>query len=575
MVARPFYLYSMKKILFILLLISQFSYGTVLYPGSTTDISFNPTTGEYSPTWTIDNPTIHLSSVGFLCHVTAQAYFGGTATLTCTYKERIGSTVNTLTRRWSFTCIDTKISISPTSKDIKVGESFQISWSFDKTTYIAPLLQFNGYDSNIISVTSDGYVKAKKEGTTNIYVKSDLGTNTAVCSVTVTEQGSSGESSKLSGYYDWNYPNARIVTLSEPGTISNFISESEKNTIKNLTVIGPLNGKDLRFLREMAGADCNKVETQGKLETLDLKDAVFVSGGPWYIQQNNYDDFYYTKDDPEFPEYAFFYCHSIKNVRLPKYCTSGLNTAFNYCKNITNISVPPGTTTFSIYGGYWTQPISSIILPSSTERLSLEWNKMTNIYCYAETPPVIGINSHTNIKNGILYVPKGCSQSYWSAKGWRDFGDIKETLELCKTLSVRVGENGSLKYKGVTVSQNYPRVYSGYSSFDVPVTENIEIEILPDEGYYIDKITLDNKDITIPNNSTLLSLGNIKKHSLLTVSFSMLSAINTIQAENNVVYIYNLQGIFVGILKNKTDISKYPKGCYILKQGKKSVLIRN
>lgn len=549
--------------------------GTVLYPGLSEEISYQASTGEHAPTWSCNNPTIHLSSTGFLCNVTAQAYFSGTATVTLTFKDDIGTSSYTRTKRWTFTCIDTKISISPTTKSLKSGEKFQIKWNFDRTTYIAPLLQFNGYDSNIISVTSDGYVKAKKEGTTNIYVKSDLGTNTAVCSVTVTEQGSSGESSKLSGYYNWNYPNARIVTLSEPGTLSNFISESEKNTIKNLTVIGPLNGKDLRFLREMAGADCNKVETQGKLETLDLKDAVFVSGGPWYIQQNNYDDFYYTKDDPEFPEDAFFYCHSIKNVRLPKYCTSGLNTAFNYCKNITNISVPPGTTTFSIYGGYWTQPISSIILPSSTERLSLKGNEMTNIYCYAETPPVIESNSYTNIKNGILYVPKGYSQSYWLAKGWRDFGDIKETLELCKTLSVRVGENGSLKYKGVTVSQNYPRVYSGYSSFDVPVTENIEIEILPDEGYYIDKITLDNKEITIPNNSTLLSLGNIKKHSLLTVSFSMLSAINTIQAENNVVYIYNLQGIFVGILKNKTDISKYPKGCYILKQGKKSVLIRN
>lgn len=374
----------MKKFLLLfLLLISKFAYGTVLYPGRTTDISFNPTTGEYSPTWTIDNPTIHLSSVGFLCHVTAQAYFGGTATLTCTYKERIGSTVNTLTRRWSFTCIDTKISISPTSKNITVGDSFQISWSFDRITYIAPLLQFNGYDSNIVSVTNDGYVKAIKEGTTNIYVKSDLGTNTAVCSVTVTGKGSTGESSKLSGYYDWNYPNARIVTLSEPGTISDFISESEKNTIKNLTVIGPLNGKDLRFLREMAGADCNKVETQGKLETLDLKDAVFVSGGPWYIQQNNNKTFYYTKDDSEFPEYAFFYCHSIKNVRLPKYCISGLNTAFNYCKSITNILVPPGTTYIGIYGGYWNQPITSIVLPSSIERFYSEENKLTDVYCYS------------------------------------------------------------------------------------------------------------------------------------------------------------------------------------------------
>ncbi len=51
---------------------------------------------------------------------------------------------------------------------------------------------------------------------------------------------------------------------------------SSKMPLKILTIIGPLNEADLRFLREMIGIDANNAATNGKLESLDLKEAVFV-----------------------------------------------------------------------------------------------------------------------------------------------------------------------------------------------------------------------------------------------------------------------------------------------------------
>mgnify|MGYP003209211966 CR=1 FL=1 len=296
-----------KTLLFLFLLFVCVTRAAVIYPGQTTDITYEPTTGEYGPSWTTDNPTLHLSSTGFLCHVTAQAYFGGTATVTCTYKDRIGSSIYTRTRKWTFTCIDTKISISPTSKNIKVNESFQLSWSFSNATYITPSVQFTGYDKNILTVSNSGLVTAKSEGTTQIYVKSNLGSNSAICSIKVNSLGST---TTTSSYDNWDSSNTKIITLEQPGTLADFISTSDKYSITNLTIVGPLNGYDLRLLRDMCGLDEYNSSTNGKLVILDLKDAVFVSGGPWYVKAwNNYE---YTSDSPIMPPYSFAWMRNLK-----------------------------------------------------------------------------------------------------------------------------------------------------------------------------------------------------------------------------------------------------------------------
>ena len=348
----------------ILLFASLVAKGTVLYPGLSEKIAYQASTGEHAPIWSCNNPTIHLSSTGFLCNVTAQAYFSGTATVTLTFKDDIGTSSYTRTKKWTFTCIDTKISISPTTKSLKNGEKFQIKWNFDRTTYLTPSVQFTGYDENIVNVQSDGTVEAKKEGSTKIYVKSNIGTNSIICNVKVSKANSS-ISYGNSPYDEWDDSKAKIVRISDPGALEDIIS-SEKYTIKDLTIVGPLNGADLRFLREMIGVDENNNKTNGKLESLDLKEAVFVEGGPWYVKA--WQNYLYTEETAQMPGYAFAWLRKLKRIRFPRYCTALMNGALLQDESLEQISIPPGVTSLdreSFNGGYGDMPLTNLYLPAS------------------------------------------------------------------------------------------------------------------------------------------------------------------------------------------------------------------
>ena len=65
---------------------------------------------------------------------------------------------------------------------------------------------------------------------------------------------------------------AKEVTLTEAGTLSGKISDSELTTLTELTVNGPINGSDIQIIRAMGGT----------LKTLNLKNANIVEGGNSY-----------------------------------------------------------------------------------------------------------------------------------------------------------------------------------------------------------------------------------------------------------------------------------------------------
>lgn len=69
-----------------------------------------------------------------------------------------------------------------------------------------------------------------------------------------------------------------VIAVEEAGMLPDKVGTA-KNVIKNLKVVGDLNGKDIRFLREMAGVAFNgdKIET-GSLVDLDLSEANIVEG---------------------------------------------------------------------------------------------------------------------------------------------------------------------------------------------------------------------------------------------------------------------------------------------------------
>ena len=132
------------------------------------------------------------------------------------------------------------------------------------------------------------------------------------------------------------------VTLTEAGTLSEKIASDQKYEITSLKVSGPINGTDVRYLREMAGQTQYGKSTDGKLVDLDLTDARIVEGGYSY-----YGSYNYTGNDI-LGDYMFRWCN-LKNIVLPSSVTSIGKDAFYGCSGLTSITIPSSVTSIGYY----------------------------------------------------------------------------------------------------------------------------------------------------------------------------------------------------------------------------------
>lgn len=83
-----------------------------------------------------------------------------------------------------------------------------------------------------------------------------------------------------------------VAFVANAGELPSIIPADEKNTITSLKVVGNLNGTDIKFIREMAGAGdvVNNVPqvTDGTLARLDISETTIVEGGDVYCTINGY-----------------------------------------------------------------------------------------------------------------------------------------------------------------------------------------------------------------------------------------------------------------------------------------------
>lgn len=213
-----------------------------LWPGQSVTVEVGAITGYYSPTWTTTNPTLKLEGTGFYRKITATSYFGGIATVTCTYKYSVGTSTYNQSQSWDFECYDNSISVTPTSMQLAPGESQNLSWSFKYSTYMTPSVQFTGYDSSIIDVYPSGTIVAKKEGRTTVYIASNISTNSVTCIVTVKTIQCSDIS--LPSTMDLYVDEQREITPSiTPSNAQTTLSWSSSNTsIATVSSLGVVKG---------------------------------------------------------------------------------------------------------------------------------------------------------------------------------------------------------------------------------------------------------------------------------------------------------------------------------------------
>ncbi len=237
------------------------------------------------------------------------------------------------------------------------------------------------------------------------------------------------------------------VTLTEAGTLSTQIGDDQKYTITSLKVSGPINGTDVRYLREMAGMNIYGFSTDGILADLDLTDANIVEGGECY-----YADFYAKNDT--LGKYMFYNC-GLTSIKIPNSVTSIGNGAFGGCSSLTSIDIPNSVTSIGDYAFYNCRSLTSVTIPNSVTSIG-GWafagcssltevtipNSVTSIgkgafyVCSAitklvslnTTPPTCGDYALTSIdkKKCTLYVPKNSLEAYKAADQWKDFKNMEK-----------------------------------------------------------------------------------------------------------------------------------------------------
>lgn len=124
--------------------------------------------------------------------------------------------------------------------------------------------------------------------------------------------------------------NAKIVNLTEVGTLESKLTNKEKKHLHTLIVNGKLNGKDMKLIRRMAGAidDNNYFGWRGELCHLDLSRVDFVQG-------DDVENSYLSQSLKElgltitFQNYEYNFS-TLSNDEWKDFCKKGLNKNSEY-----------------------------------------------------------------------------------------------------------------------------------------------------------------------------------------------------------------------------------------------------
>ena len=225
-----------------------------------------------------------------------------------------------------------------------------------------------------------------------------------------------------------------VVTLDKAGDLSKKINDTEKFTITSLTVSGPINGKDVLFLREMAGRDMDGYETDGKLSSLDLSDAKIVTGGGNYIKVKIGLSFrfYNIKENDVVGFYMFYNCRSLTSLKLPKTVKRIELYAMQYCKSLQKCTLPENLSEINDKA-FANTNLSEVTFPASLtsikSKVFYECSNLKTLRFTSPSVPTFGQDIFENCsKLEKVYVPKA------------SLNDYKEKLRLKPTVQF-IGED--------------------------------------------------------------------------------------------------------------------------------------
>ena len=184
----------------------------------------------------------------------------------------------------------------------------------------------------------------------------------------------------------------KSVTTTKTGELSSLIRGADRYKTKELTVAGPINGEDLKLVREMCGRDYEGYESEGVTSTLDLSKALIKqeAGKNYFVEKLGLSKKYHApSEDNEIGAKLFYRCKPLKKVILPENTTIISGYAFQN-SGLTEVVIPNTVKTIRQYA-FANTNLKEVILPASLSELE---NKvfdncanLTTVVFTGTTPP--------------------------------------------------------------------------------------------------------------------------------------------------------------------------------------------
>ena len=158
----------------------------------------------------------------------------------------------------------------------------------------------------------------------------------------------------------------QTATLTQAGTLPDFVSSKYKNKIVKLKIKGAINGTDILYLREMAGCGVDEsTKTNGNLSSLDLSEASIVAGGSTYYTSKYSPNIICTTLNNVLGKYTFYQCSKLTSLTMPPNVTSIGGSAFEGCSGLKSIIIPKSVTDIGQDAFLGCEGLTSVTIPNS------------------------------------------------------------------------------------------------------------------------------------------------------------------------------------------------------------------
>lgn len=215
----------------------------------------------------------------------------------------------------------------------------------------------------------------------------------------------------------------KVITTTKTGELATLIPAAERTNVPSLTVVGPLNGEDLRVIREMCGRKVDGTASEGTTSTLDLSKAIIKqeAGKNYLVVKRGLSTLSIgPSKDNEIGNRLFNNCKPLTKVILPETTVEIGVDAFNG-SGVSEVEFPTTVTTIRTRAFASTQ-LQEVTLPIHLTTLENQAFQscvnLSKVIFLSQVPPTIPAGLFDK-SNNLTYieVPENRALDYKNALG--------------------------------------------------------------------------------------------------------------------------------------------------------------